>query len=318
MISCEEQIGCKGESRDNHYDVVFTVDKSFTLPLGVAVTSVLMHNENIHIYVFIDEFNPGEKERLISTVEKFSVPLTIYYVDASGFKKFPIRGDWSVAVYFRFLAADVLMARCSRMLYVDADVICQGSLDDLFQMDLGEKAIAAVPDPTYLQNKDRDEYSRRIGHSGDGYFNAGIMLLDLQKWQDMNITENAMKMLDDDPEKYVHAQDQDVLNVLFANKVYWLPVKYNTRNNPADTYPADTALIHYSGSPKPWKEFYYSAASCSPFAEVKEQSFWTDEQMQPPVKPIEYRFMSRKYARLGNYGKWLIWQIKYIAQKIKN
>ena len=84
---------------------------------------MLLHNRDVHIHVFIDDFAPGEKEKLIKTAEKFSVPITIYYVDATNFAKFPIRGDWSVAVYFRFLAADVLKSRYSRILYMDADVI---------------------------------------------------------------------------------------------------------------------------------------------------------------------------------------------------
>ena len=76
-------------------------------------------------------------------------------------------------------------------------------------------------------------------------------------------------------------------------------------------------MIHYSGSPKPWKEFYYSLALCSPFMKVKEQSLWANDVLQPPTKTIEYRFMSRKYVRTGRIWKAFLWQIKYIISKIK-
>ena len=107
------------------------------------------------------------------------------------------------------------------------------------------------------------------------YFNSGVMLLNLQKMREHNMTERLIQTKRDLNDSSL--MDQNVFNLVFDGHVRVLPVHYNFL--PSNLYRAnqkwtieqlnekygtnfpnkkalyaDAAIVHYSSKDKPWKE----------------------------------------------------------------
>ena len=78
------------------------------------------------------------------------------------------------------------------MLYLDIDMIVTGSLLPLWETDLGDSWCAAVVDP----GVDVQEFSNKFDLKGkSNYFNAGLILFDLDIVRQENLFEIALETL---------------------------------------------------------------------------------------------------------------------------
>ena len=96
------------------------------------------------------------------------------------------RGRVSHATYFRILAPELLPASLSRVIYLDADVRVASDLSRLWAEPLREHPVLAVRDAgAPLVSSPRGLVNHReLGLAPElGYFNAGVMLLDLARWR---------------------------------------------------------------------------------------------------------------------------------------
>lgn len=138
-----------------------------------------------------------------------------------------------------------------RAIYLDGDMVVLGDLQSLMEVDLKGNVIAAVENPGY-SGWDRSGISRE-----SGYFNSGLMVIDVARWKADGCTDRVFECLRELEGKRTTA-DQEALNLAF-NKAWtrlddsW---NYQTHIRPTDAtvadVQADARIIHYTGSPKPW------------------------------------------------------------------
>jgi lipopolysaccharide biosynthesis glycosyltransferase len=84
------------------------------------------------------------------------------------------------------------------------------------------RPIAAVKDIELAK-----EHGKRIRlPEGHTYFNAGVLLLDLEMLRQSAFEEAAITFAATEPER-VQLNDQDILNILLARNVSYLPLKWN-------------------------------------------------------------------------------------------
>ncbi|ESJ62017.1 lipopolysaccharide 1,2-glucosyltransferase, partial [Salmonella enterica subsp. enterica serovar Manhattan str. CFSAN001078] len=81
------------------------------------------------------------------------IKISLYLIKVESLEVLPQTKVWSRAMYFRLFAFDYLSKKVNTLLYLDADVVCKGSLQDLLQLDLTEKIAAVVKDVDSIQNK---------------------------------------------------------------------------------------------------------------------------------------------------------------------
>jgi lipopolysaccharide biosynthesis glycosyltransferase len=206
----------------------------------------------------------------------------------------------SNATYNRFLLFKLLPG-LKRLLYLDADVIVKRDVCALYDSDLGEAMIGAVPDwimtrtltgPTPTIDPDVPDlaaYHRDRLQLSDAqiarYFNAGVLLLNFEKMGDLAALSDQM-MREIDEGRYLF-RDQDILNKTFRNDLALLDPRWNVFNSlpgayarvPATGYATamearqDPWLIHYADRDyKPWHghavphaEDYWQALIRTPF-----------------------------------------------------
>ena len=172
-------------------------------------------------------------------------------------------------MYYRLFAARYLPQQLERILYLDPDLVVLHSLRSLYQIDFDGKLFAAA---SHIESRTFRELNRRRLHLSEHakYLNSGVMMMNLALLR----KESPQTIID-----YIQSHkatlllpDQDVLNALYADRtvpldplVYNLGEKYLRLKNlhlpPAEKLTLDwvrsnTAIVHYYGRNKPWKEHY--------------------------------------------------------------
>ena len=116
---------------------------------------------------------------------------------------------------------ELLPDSIERVIYLDSDTVVEGSLEELWNLDLEEYYEAAVDD--CLSKK----YRKLVHLSGEGvYCNNGVLLLNLKKFRDENIIDIFIEFVKK-YEGYFVFNEQTILNSVFENKIKVLPLKYN-------------------------------------------------------------------------------------------
>lgn len=247
--------------------VAFGIDDSYTVHCATAMASLLdfIHPEqSINLFVLHSNLSPASQDRLSGLTSGYPGAKVIFvYVDADYFKSFSHKTSYiSTATYFRLKLHELLPADARKALYIDSDLVVTDNIADLWNIDLGQSCLAAVPD---AQNK---SHARRLGlPAGQTYINAGVSAFNLEKIRTMDVDTLYRDVHDQHYDK-ITLQDQDILNLAFADSTLLLPARYNAQAplfyppdfyNPADHSPwppearTDPAIVHFTGKSKPWQ-----------------------------------------------------------------
>lgn len=306
-----------GNENEDAFNIAYGIDQRFFMPMGVSILSVIKTNphESLFFHIFTDTLAPYDQERLLAITKLYpAVKITVYHVNEEKFNAFPAFFIWSRAMYYRFAVSHALKDTADRFLYLDADVLCLSPLEKFYRQDFAE--IAAV----IADYKTMVGYAKKnIGLQGDQYFNSGVMLVDIKKWNNAQISQRSVKMLlEENNYKYY---DQDVLNLLLWDNVKFLPKRYNFIYHLIDLdipLPADTVLLHYSGSVKPWQAWGQFHPLTKLWLEHKDASPWQDVPLQQPKTYKEAKFMARTMKRkMHDYPAYLKWLFIYGLWKLR-
>lgn len=157
--------------------------------------------------------------------------------------------------YARLLSAE-LFPQLKRAVYLDTDVVVNLDLAEFFDQDLEGYPVAAVPDrftPVVSHPLSILDWERRGMKEDDPYFNAGVLLIDFERWRDEALGAEAMRFARENPELCVR-WDQTALNVLLHKRwkpceVKWNYMVYSNIEEESYKIPAN---FHITGRPKQW------------------------------------------------------------------
>jgi len=222
------------------------------------------------INVFIIHNRPSSFSNVINEISenKFLNEVKIYEFDRD-LSIFPgiTHGHISEATYYRFFFDDFLPKDLDYFLYVDADIICYKNPIDLIYDDIkrlikSEYILAARTE--VFKEKEIEPHWERLNLKGKRYFNAGVLLINYQKWLSESISEKLYKNLEKFKETLLY-WDQDVLNMVIDDNYLEINPNLNfdlcistDQNNlsPLEHFGEDSldnmSLLHYTGSIKPW------------------------------------------------------------------
>lgn len=315
---------------NDSFNIAYGIDKNFLFGCMISISSILLHNPSasFHFHVFTDYIDQDYKEKIEALAKQYDTLITVYLVDCQELKNLPSTKNWSYATYFRFIIADVLYPSISKLLYIDADIICKGSLLELSKLNIDNYIAAAVTEgesPWWKACAKRLE----INDLSLGYFNAGFLYINIKRWHEDDVSTNAMSLLSNDAIRGKLAfLDQDLLNIIFTNKVYFLDKRYNRQFSinyelkaPKGTYysnPIDeeTIFIHYIGPTKPWHNWAGNYPCASYFIEAKKCSPWRDDALLPAINANQYRYCAKHQFHQGNRLAGLISYLKYYKGKL--
>ncbi len=217
-------------------NIVYVSDDDYAFLAGVSILSLLRSNqdaESITIHFFDDGVGEANREKLTRTVHDYKREIVFYdirkeiqrltsSVNAMGIYS-PNGGvKETYTVYGRICIGEILPQEITRALYVDCDTFIDGSLQPLFDGEVGGGHCVSM-----VLDCSRPEYRQFIGLSGDDfYFNSGVILFDLEKWRAEKCAEKVLKYMQSDTRSYPFA-DQDFLNHALKGNIGLLPCRYN-------------------------------------------------------------------------------------------
>ncbi|MFL0206168.1 glycosyltransferase family 8 protein [Aquirufa sp. 2-AUSEE-184A6] len=235
------------------YKILFTVDSDYLPHFATALYSLFLNNISLHfeIVLFTAKISESDKFKINKICLKYDAILNIIVLDEKHFEGLIISKHFKVSNYFRLYAADFIDG--DKCLYLDSDVIINGSIKNLYEQDIQNFYLAAVEDPAYNNHKE-------LGLKPNAkYFNSGVMLLNLKKLRDNRIRDKVLNFVKTKSNviKYV---DQCGLNAVINGDWLELNAEYNCqsymllKSNFSNYFKSiRPVIIHYTGSSKPWQ-----------------------------------------------------------------
>ena len=232
------------KEKDNKVVLCLASDANYEPHLYVAIKSVLNKiSPNVTCYIYIldggivqqDNFYKLENEK----VKIFFIDMREQFICASETRHI------TRATYYR-LGIFWLFRKFDRVLYIDADSLLVDDIAKLYHLDIGDKLIAGAIDSSIWQKSAHNKPTTWNNFSGSYYdyfssyldlslnrrqyyFNAGVILLNLEKMDLEDKRRRLCKLL----QKDYYSHDQDILNCLFSeNELYILPHSWNYYNVP--------------------------------------------------------------------------------------
>ena len=284
----------------NFLPIVFTCDDAYFKYANVVITSIIYNqNRNCRYEInVLSEFISNENMLLARKQLESHSNFTINFVILKDFdsSKFFLNSYMSISTYYRFYIPQ-LFSRYDRILYLDSDLIVDADISDFASLDFDDKLAICCPSP-FIRNKvlkgDDEKFSlnyfTHVLKMPDPlqYFNAGVMLYNVKKMNEIDITTKLFEALEDIKEPFL--QDQDILNSVLSNNggVKLISSKYNMTRTFVIT---DKRLFlerlkeifriskknnwfyiyHYVGNIKPWMDkredgrLFLKYAKMSPF-----------------------------------------------------
>ncbi|HEV7718504.1 MAG TPA: glycosyltransferase family 8 protein [Arsenicitalea sp.] len=238
--------------------IVLACDEAYAMPLATTLRSLTEANRAwwpLDIVVLAFAFSEATRTRVAASLPKGSAEINWVAVDLERFSGFSTLEHVSKVTYARFLIARVLPETTERALYLDADLIVLNDFGGLWETDLDGAAVGAVLDGLDPQLKE-DVPALHLVPRVQNYFNAGVLLIDLQKWRAEDISERALDYLAQHPDTLF--SDQDALNVACDGKWKQLDPRWNFvdffERVEIATLGAERRpwIVHFAAWDKPW------------------------------------------------------------------
>lgn len=203
-------------------------------------------------------------------------------------ERLPIRDYYSKTTYFRLFIAE-MFPEYEKAIYIDVDTIVQGSINKLYDVDLKDAYVGACHDQAMVQEDVYGTYVEKvIGISRYNFFNAGILLINCEQFRMHFVLDKFIEYLH--YYDFVVTQDEDYLNLICKDHVYWLDQRWNTEVFGNIPYPIEQAnILHYIMTNKPWHYadcrfghiFWDYAKQTSVYEDILEElNRYTDEERE--------------------------------------
>ena len=242
-------------------NILISVCEEFLTPAKIMLYSLSQHNENLKIYIIYNSLTAEQIEELDLYVNQ-KCNAELYPILADGyFKDVPLSEQYGKPeLYFRLLAPYILPQELERVLYMDADMIVNSSLEDFYNQDF-DGAYAAVVKDRFGFCDEVVAQKKKLGmEDEDVYFNSGLILFNMKLFRENITFDDIMKTIEVHREDLFYF-DQDILNCLLLNNKKLCDVKYNFQAYPFEELTlseieSTTVILHYTDRPKPWNSSY--------------------------------------------------------------
>jgi lipopolysaccharide biosynthesis glycosyltransferase len=176
-------------------------------------------------YLHGDDTSEKGRRRVAEMVGRMGGAITFHNVPDSWVAGLPIRDFTRKATWYRIFL-DELLPDADRILYLDLDLLVIDSLLPLWTTPLDGRVLGAVtnvpPGP--------DRYKERPELKGDPYFNAGVLLMDLDLIRREGIREQLYSFAVQNAARLT-LRDQDALNVVLHDRRLPLHPRWNCMNS---------------------------------------------------------------------------------------
>lgn len=276
-----------------------------------SLAGVADKTNSYRVFLFISDCEPSLVHKAKNSFKRLPNNIRIEFFPIS--KELPStllpkRSNVSAAIWNKLLLYQDLPQDVSRVLFIDADVVLCQNPALLFNTALEGHVIAAVREKLYLLPDLPPTRKDVLGlRSYEQYFNSGVMLVDVLKWREHQISERSLQFA---VEKWGDTpyHDQDAFNAVISGQWKAISPLWNPRGL-NEIQLSDSAvvvltnheiyrlgiqnLVHYSGAEKPWLFTSEHPANDLYWHWLKRSAF---SDYRPPDKTF-YTWCSKRLRR---------------------
>ena len=314
-----------GQNTNHSFHVAFCVDGHYLRAMAATIASIIEHNpEQPFTFHVLSFFIQDEERQKLKQFERNPLVKTELHLvdpdDFAGLSHLFGSSHYSSAIFSRLLIPTILEEKSERVLYLDADILCVGSLKPLIELqDSGEIAIVIPDAPITVQRR-----VEALGLPHLRYFNSGVMLINIKRWLENRVTEKTLEVLSSD-RKDMRFPDQDALNLVLHENVRYISPRFNylydlihdLNLNKIRIRPwGEAVLVHFAGAVKPWCDWSGHDVRAL-YRHYLDHSPWSHSSLDLyPLNTKEIRMYSRFLFRKGKWRASFGWYLKYLKVKL--
>lgn len=269
--------------------LLYITNDTYVPHVAATMVSVFENNRDMHFDVHIlgTDVQADNQTRLKTFAEQYGNTLETIIVHPEELEiDVNVCGKWGIFPSIKLYAAD-LFPDIDRILYMDADMICIGSLKTIEETDISDYWLAAVTD------EERSfVHKERLSVPKDAFYGcAGLIYFNLEAWRRDHVREKCFAYFNNPINRdIIKVGEQDVINKVCMGHILELPIEYNMFSfywlHHGQTVPQrfrstiaehkqNTVIIHYIDSCKPWfrdnrfplRTYYHKYASLTPWGD---------------------------------------------------
>ena len=266
--------------------LLFATNDAYVPHVATTLASIFENNMDMQfvVHIMATEISDDNYKKLKKFVERYHHLLDVKIVNPDLEIDLSICGKWGIFPSLKLYAAE-LYPNVDKILYIDADMICLGSLKPIESVDMTEYYIAASTD-----EQGAERHKQRLNLPHDAFYGcAGLVWFNLNKWRKEDVCRKCFNYFNSPANRdIIKWGEQDVLNKVCQGHIYELPIVYNMfsfywlhhgRNIPIRyrdnmiEHKHNTVIIHYIDSCKPWfkdnhfplKKYYWQYHQLTPW-----------------------------------------------------
>jgi lipopolysaccharide biosynthesis glycosyltransferase len=260
--------------------IVCICDNHYAILLAALIKSIEVNHhssEKIEFYIVEDLITNTNKTRINKSV-KDTQKINIHWLPMKTClpenAKIPLdKSSLPLNIYTRLFIPHFMPKHIEKVIFLDVDMIVLEDISKLWLTDLNDKIVGAVQDQ-FIQIVSKwggvSNYEQLGIEPDNKYFNAGLMIIDIKKWQEANITDKVIDCIFDNS-SLAQFQDQYGLNAVLAKEWYELDPLWNRFAYSEEKRPF---LIHFTGRKPIYKSYEYNENYRSIFFDYLNQTEW--------------------------------------------
>ena len=281
-------------------NIVCCTDHNYIMPTGIMICSVCKNHYDCEIFFHVicnDDVTEKDKRDLTVLVHQYNHRISFYAVNIEVPNCFTVKKEGqpkhiTISAYYRLFLTEILPIDIEKVLYLDSDIIVRHALQDMYNTDIKGYAAGVVTD---MGDGNLAFYNYLRYSPKYGYFNSGVLLINLSYWRNKNILQDYIDFATQYPERII-LHDQDIMNFVLKDQKKQLPLTYNFQHGflfkklgISWEYEAelnetikDPYILHFTGK-KPWVH------GCdhpyrNEFKKYKEMTIWKNAPIRKAPK----------------------------------
>lgn len=249
-------------------NIVCACDDQFALPLTVTLFSALQNlkQSTAAVYIIDSGISKKKKEKIKSILEIIPALSSLDWLNKNieGNTKLLLTKTINRTTYLRILLPD-LLPMLEKVIYLDADLIIDKDLTDLWDISFEDKLAVGVRDYYFhtISTQNAIPNYEAFGLNKDAVFcNAGVMVLNLKKWREESISPKIMAFV----EQYM-LNDQQGINAIFNGRWKTVSPRWNVTLSSINSFKPEfekigdgdiksmleySFITHFTSRYKPW------------------------------------------------------------------
>jgi len=252
--------------------IACATDAHYVTPLAVMLRSVLTNlskDRKAAIYIIDGGVDQQSREKVSRGLSSEQAAIEWIPVNPEAYSGAPLWGRMPVSTYYKLAIADALPPSVHKAVWLDCDLIVTTDLALLYDIDLGGYDVRAAQDSVVplVSSPFGIAAHQSLGIPADAkYFNAGVMLVDLDRWRAERTSQRVLDYLRRFGDS-VFFWDQEGLNAVLAGKWGELDPRWNCNASVPQRRRASGGragrgsepgsdrpwIIHWAGYLKPWR-----------------------------------------------------------------